>query len=337
MEAIVQTVILCGRQGLALRGNNDTGRIVLQGPDYNDGNFRALLRYRAATDVKLKLHLEHSPKNAMYISNRIQNEIISICNQMIQKQLINKINDSKAFTLMADELADISGVEQISICIRYVSEDHGKFKICEDFLSFIPTTQLTGKGLADVILSFLETSQIDCMYFFGQCYDGARNMSGEFHGAQAYIQEKYNLALYSHCAAHSFNLVVSDACKVVPIRHCLGTIQSVYNFFNYPKRLLALQDAIARNDYLRDDKKKKLKQSCTTRWVEQHESVGIYFHLQPEVIDALEVISSSWTDSKTTQRFSTSICNRNLGFSDFIKNSSISSFVGFIIKSSTSN
>lgn len=300
MQAIIETVILCGRQGLALRGSNDTGRIVPENPIHNDGNFRALLRYRASSDTVLKNHLENSPKNAMYISNRIQNELIDICHNLIKKQLIDRINNSKAFTIMADELADISGIEQISVCIRYINETNGTFKICEDFLSFVPTTQFTGEGIANAILDFLESSGIDCTYFFGQCYDGARAMNGEYHGAQAYIQKKYNLALYSHCAAHSFNLVVSYSCQVVQIRNCLGTIQSVYNFFNSPKRLLALQDAIARNDKLHEERKKKLKQSCTTRWVEQHESVAIYFHLQPAVIDALEVISSTWTDSKTS-------------------------------------
>lgn len=300
MEAIVQTVILCGRQGLALRGSSDTGRVVPDEPVNNDGNFRALLRFRALTDANLKNHLENSPKNAMYISNRIQNEIIVICHNLIQKQLIDRINHFKAFTIMADELADIAGVEQISICIRYISKIDGRFKICEDFLSFVPTELFTGKALADAILIFLESTDVDCNYMFGQCYDGARSMSGEFHGAQAYIQNKYNLALYSHCAAHSFNLIVSYACEVVFIRNCLSTIQSVYNFFNYPKRLLVLQDAIDESINLRDDNKKKLKQSCKTRWVQQHESVGVYLHLQPAVIVALEVISTTWTDPKSS-------------------------------------
>lgn len=66
MIPIIETVILCSRQGLALRGSNDTGRISEDEPLTNDGNFRALLRYRAKTDERLKKHLSDSPKNAMY-------------------------------------------------------------------------------------------------------------------------------------------------------------------------------------------------------------------------------------------------------------------------------
>ncbi|KAJ8892854.1 hypothetical protein PR048_005435 [Dryococelus australis] len=38
---IIQTICLCGRQQLPLRKHNDTGRIMLNEPDNNDGNFRS--------------------------------------------------------------------------------------------------------------------------------------------------------------------------------------------------------------------------------------------------------------------------------------------------------
>lgn len=297
---IIETLILCGRQGLALRGSNDSGRITSEEPLTNDGNFRALLRYRAKTDDQLNTFLQNSSKNAMYISNRIQNEFIVIFHNLIQKYIIERVNKSQAFSVTADETADIAGIEQVSICVRYLNNDDGKLKICEDFLSFVPVADVTGKGLSNVILDFLEYSGIDCAYLFGQGYDGASTMSGEFHGVQAYIREKYHLAIYSHCAAHSFNLAVSAACSIPQIRNCLGTVQSIYNFFNTPKRLIALHDAIQNNETLLQEKKKKLKKYCATRWVQQHESIGTYIDLQPAVIDALENISSTWTDSKTT-------------------------------------
>lgn len=48
IKPIIDTVLLCGRQGLPTRGHKDSGRIVVgEKPLENDGNFRALLRYRA--------------------------------------------------------------------------------------------------------------------------------------------------------------------------------------------------------------------------------------------------------------------------------------------------
>jgi len=252
---IIETLILFGRQGLALRGSNDSGRITSEEPITNDGNFRALLRYRAKIYEQLNNFLQHSSKNAMYITNHIQNEFIVIFYNLIQKQIIERVIKSKAFSITADETADIAGIEQVSICVRYLDYNDDKFKICKKFLSFVPIVDVRVKVLSNIILNFLEHSGIDCTYLFGQGYDGASAMSGEFHGVQAYIREKYNLALYSHCAAHSFNLAVSAACSIPQIRNCLGTIQSIYNFFNTPKRQVALQDTIKNNGTLLQEKK----------------------------------------------------------------------------------
>ncbi|GBM33346.1 hypothetical protein AVEN_101077-1, partial [Araneus ventricosus] len=43
---IIQTIRFCGRQQIAVRGHRDGGRIGLEEPEKNDGNFRSLLRYR---------------------------------------------------------------------------------------------------------------------------------------------------------------------------------------------------------------------------------------------------------------------------------------------------
>ena len=78
----------------------------------------------------------------------------------------------------------------------------------------------------------------------GQGYDGATAMSGRLNGAQAYIREIIPTALYVHCAAHSLNLAVSNSCDLSPVRNCMGTIASVYNFFNAPKRQNILRKSI---------------------------------------------------------------------------------------------
>lgn len=185
---MVETVVLCGRQGIALKGHADSGELKLEDPTLNDGNFRALLRYRAKTDAALKQHLERATKNATNVSPRIQNKLVAICQDIIFKKLVDRINKSKAFSILADETTDIAGVEQISICVRYLhQQDNGKFVSCEDFFQFVPTTDVTGQGLSLLILDFLETSGIDCTYLVGQGYDGARAMSGQFHGVQAYL------------------------------------------------------------------------------------------------------------------------------------------------------
>lgn len=42
-----------------------------------------------------------------------------------------------------DETADVAGIEQVSICARYVNRE--TCTLHEDFLQFVPTADLTGK------------------------------------------------------------------------------------------------------------------------------------------------------------------------------------------------
>ncbi len=84
LRSIVETVVFCGRQGIALRGHRDDHSQVKSTPLSNHGNFLALLQFRIqAGDQVLQNHFKCAAKNALYTSKTIQNEIISICGNVI--------------------------------------------------------------------------------------------------------------------------------------------------------------------------------------------------------------------------------------------------------------
>lgn len=295
LTPIIETVMLCGRQNWPLRGKRDSGLLRMDDNlEINEGGFRALLRYRASGgDADLQSHLRSCAANASYLSAQTQNEIISTCNNLILSKLVSRVNAANCFSVLADETTDISGVEQFSLCVRYVDDTGSESKIREDFLQFVPLYDVTGKGLAKVILDSLSSFGINVGYLRGQGYDGAAAMSGRFNGVQAFIKEQHPLATYVHCSAHSLNLAVSDACLLKPIRNCMGTISSVYKFLNTPKRQIVLKDCI--NLLVPESNRNRLRQMCPTRWVERHDSVLVFIQLLKPVINSLENISE-WTD-----------------------------------------
>ena len=61
---IVETIILCGRQNLALRGHRDDGAFYPDAQQSNDnqGNFREILKFRAKDNEHLRRHLEQTHK-----------------------------------------------------------------------------------------------------------------------------------------------------------------------------------------------------------------------------------------------------------------------------------
>lgn len=306
IRPIIETVLFCGRQGLALRGHRDSGRIdTFDMVSQNEGNFRALLRYRAdAGDTGLADHLLNSSSNAVYISPTIQNEIIATCNNLVLGDIVSQVNAAQCFSLLADETTDISGTEQLSLCVRFVDAAAGQVK--EDFLQFVPIFDVTGKGLATVIENSMTKFGLNVQYLRGQGYDGAAAMSGHVKGVQTYIRQLHPLAFYVHCSSHSLNLAISDACNITAVRNCMGTIGAVHKFLNTPKRNHVLQQSV--ESLLPSASRNRLKQMCPTRWVERHDSIHVFKELLKPVDDCLRAISV-WPDKESSAGANQLLCS----------------------------
>ncbi|KAL4097989.1 hypothetical protein QTP88_022667 [Uroleucon formosanum] len=81
-------------------------------------NFRAILNYRSEGDDHLKHHLEEQGRNK-YITPQVQNKIISACGEIILKEIVNEVNNSRCFTVLADETTDIAVIEQLALCLLF--------------------------------------------------------------------------------------------------------------------------------------------------------------------------------------------------------------------------
>ena len=176
LKSPFKTVIFCGKNNIALRGPRDDDP---QNASLS-GNFKALLEFRIDSgDQTLQHHLETAPRNAIYISKTIQNEMITTVGAIIVNNFSQEIRDSKYFSIMSDEAADISNKENLSVLIRFldstktVREEFVGFYLCED-----GTTGAAIKDLIIGVVAELGLSMDDCR---GQCYDGAGNMSGRLN------------------------------------------------------------------------------------------------------------------------------------------------------------
>lgn len=176
--SILDVVINLEQRNVAFRGN-------WKG---DSEDFIHFSQWKSHFDDVLSQHLETAPGNAKYLSPIIQNEMISCCGDEIRDCIVRRIQKSKYFSVLADETADISGTEQLSICIHYVSEsDH--FEIHKDFLGFCPLLKQDSESLTKAIIQQLSKWGLHVSLLRGQGYDGASNMSGMLSGVQERIQE----------------------------------------------------------------------------------------------------------------------------------------------------
>ena len=126
LTSIFKTIVLCERQNIALRGHHDNATDMEKGPSdtENHGNFRTLLDFRVdAGDAVLGEHLTTAARNATYTSSVIQNQVIDVVPDQVRQEIIRKVHQAKWFSVIADEVTDVSNKEQLSLVVRYVDLD----------------------------------------------------------------------------------------------------------------------------------------------------------------------------------------------------------------------
>ena len=86
------------------------------------GLFVKLFRYTLLKDHKLSQILQTIPSNAKYTSPEIQNDIINELALMVKESVSKDIwsSDPGMFTLLADGTRDKSGIENVSVSVRYI-------------------------------------------------------------------------------------------------------------------------------------------------------------------------------------------------------------------------
>ncbi len=108
-------------QGLAVRGNCNEGQ---------------LLKLRSSDIPQLKGWLN----DRKYQSPEIVNEQIELMFKNVLRSLLTNIKEQPFYGLIADETRDISGKEQLAVCLRWVTDS---YEIHEDLigLAYVETTE----------------------------------------------------------------------------------------------------------------------------------------------------------------------------------------------------
>lgn len=204
-------------QNIAFRGHTD-----------DDGNFRSFIETFRPFMPDLDHFLAACPKNATYMSWKIQNEFIEIIDQLVVDEILKPIiRDKKPFSVIMDETTDNSTKLQVAISIRY-TDDSGTPE--EHLVAMLEAPSSTGEELSKRLLETLEKLRLNLDQLVGQGYDGGSNMRGDKMGVQGRIREKCPQALYTWCWSHSLQLVMShtadDSSAAVD---CFDKMKQVYS------------------------------------------------------------------------------------------------------------
>ncbi|CAC5384165.1 unnamed protein product [Mytilus coruscus] len=144
LSQIIDVLILCGRQNIAIRGYTP-----------EKSNLMAILCHTAKQDEILKSHLDNQFAKFKFTSPDIQNEILTMCGEIVRNRIVRDCNKANFFALIGDEATEVSTKEQVSVCVRFADNIDSKILMREEFLGFARALATTGEVLADLFISTL--------------------------------------------------------------------------------------------------------------------------------------------------------------------------------------
>jgi len=329
LECALDNIIFLGRQGLALRGDNENDA------SGNRGNFLELMSFRQEMgDEKVTKHLSSGRKRDIYRSPLIQNDLIKSCGDVITETIVDRVKKNKFYSVLFDETTDLSHKSQLSLSVRYpYTDEDGKLTVREDFLRFVDPRDvldelaaaavpspdetddeeaaddpgdtdgagiedidieqaMTGEKLGKITVKLLIESGLDPNPCVGIGADGCSVNMSESVGAVQEIQKTAKNAVRCPCFNHALNLSISKSSGVPSVKKVVYTMKEVGAF---------LRASSKRHKRLLKVFHRTLPTLCETRWVQRHEAVHVFVAGLPEIMDVLKIISE-WKDRETAGR-----------------------------------
>ena len=130
-------------------------------------------------------------KNARYTSVRIQNKLTVLSKKVVRYNIVKAANESNGFSVIANETADLSGTEQLSIGVRFIKLQKQKAdsaSLPQEFLGLISLERIGVAKIVNIVTQQTKILRLNPDRLQGQGYDGCSTMAGNHNGVQARIK-----------------------------------------------------------------------------------------------------------------------------------------------------
>ncbi len=288
LKAVLDIVMLCAKQDIALRGHRESSDAL------NKGNFLEMFKLLSRYDPAIEARLKELPRNSTLMSPDVQNELLGCAVTVLLQKIRQELHvPNTYYAILADEYKDVSKQELVAVCVRYFHA--GVIK--ERAIGFMNTSDLTAAGISEKILQLLEPLELDPLLCVGMCFDGAAVMSGNHGGVHVILKRTFPNAIYVHCCSHRLNLVLSTVASASGhISTFFETLNSLRTFTNGAQRhaiFLEIQKEMHPHRQTLE-----LERPSDTRWSSRASSVSKVLQLLDVILEMLAQCSEKNGETK---------------------------------------
>ena len=219
-------------------------------------------------------------------------EMLLLLGRTIKEKVLERATLANCYSMLCDEVSDISNKEQLISFMQFVDHEFGNAKI--KFLAVDNVLEEFDSANADsiktTIIKQISNSKLEVNRLLGLATDGASVMTGKRNGVAALLRRECKLLLNVHCICHRLALACGDANDHVQyIQSVEKILLQLWSFFkNSPKKSASYAKAAVAAKSItvsHAGKKviaKKLKKACRTRWLSTERAIdGVFQDFVP--------------------------------------------------------
>ncbi|XP_037543648.1 uncharacterized protein si:dkey-250d21.1 [Nematolebias whitei] len=246
----------------------------------------------ASYNSQIKLKSDACPAqdgDVEYVTKSEMNEVLTVCEKAVREGILMEVGSS-FFSLVIDRVVKLEQKDYLPLFIRFVdSFDVMRFEL----LGFIEANLECDVLIARLMEKITVEWRLDLSNCRGQAYLGSGDVSYKLKAFACKVQEKYPLAISTHCSSYSFNTWWSKSIPVPAVKRALDTFEEVMTFFgSSAAREKQLDHVIAyglRESY---EKVQELQGKFCTVWQEKHDSYEVFVQMLESLVECLEKIKS---------------------------------------------
>ncbi|KAM4547004.1 uncharacterized protein V3H82_020695 [Fundulus diaphanus] len=225
-----------------------------------------------------------------YVTKSEMKEVLTVCENAVREGILTEVGSS-FFSLIIDRVVKLGEKDYLPILIRFVDS----FDVMRlELLGFLEADLECDVMVQSLLQKITVEWRLDLGNCRGQAYLGSGDVSYKLKAFACKVQEKYPLAISTHCSAYSFNTWWSKSIPVPAVKRALDTFEDILTFFGSSVALEKQLDHVIayglRESY---EKVQELQGTFCAVWQEKHDSYEVFVQMLEPLVECLEKVKNN--------------------------------------------